>query len=541
MNFSIPLPSLPVVLLACAASASCAAFQPPLKCPEHGGPTWTEVTSAHFVLKTDLNDSDAQRASKNLEDTFAALSDVGFSSEDKPKTRIDVAYFRRRESYFEFAPRTTAGAFLPSGRHDFERRPIALLGGDFDSDTRELVQHELTHLFVRYYYPQAPVWLNEGMARYLETLSVEGGTAILGRAPRSARFSAGSWRRGSGDAVLIPLTLAPSVSELHAMKPEQFYAKRGVNIHMPEGQDALEAQTAHYQGAWCFVHMLMENPAYTSAFHAYLDRLHDGEPDGSSWDGTIGDLDELPRIEADYKASLAPDEVMTLRTSYTPPPYAPERVRTMDDSEVHVLWARLRDWDSPDARAAVEADLAETRRNAQNPDFAMVQALWEAHAGQRGGAERVLRDALAAHPDDARLWSALGWLALEGNNRPTAPSPEAAFALAPIATKLAPIAKSAAEFDLLAHASLLDAKPDAALAYEKSAVAADPNCVDCLGWAAAAMLEKGMAKEALEVATLAQGLSPEGEQPRWLALLVQRARTQSGAPRSRTGSSRSLP
>jgi hypothetical protein len=49
-------------------------------------------------------------------------------------------------------------------------------------------------------------------------------------------------------------------------------------------------------------------------------------------------------------------------------------------------------------------------------------------------------------------------------------------AFQPIATKLAPIAKGAAEFDLLAHASLLDAKPDAALAYEKSAVAAGPNC-----------------------------------------------------------------
>ena len=262
---------------------------------------------------------------------------------------------------------------------------------------------------------------------------------------------------------------------------------------------------------------------------AHLDRLHNGEPEASAWDGTLGDLDDPSRLEADYKASLAPVEVTTLRTSYAPRPSAAESVRAMDDTEVHLLWARLRDWESPGARAIAEADLAEAQRDLQNPDVAMVEALWEAHAGRREAAERVLQDALSAHPDDARLWSALGWLTFERTSRPNAPSSEAALALAPIATKLAPIAKSAAEFDLLARASLLDQKPDAAIAYEKSAIAADPNCIECLGGAAMAMLAKGMGKEALEVATLAQGLSPEGEPPRWLAPLVQRAKTASPA------------
>ena len=175
---------LPSLLLFLVLLSSCAAFQGPLVSPSHGGSPSTEITSAHFVLKTNLAPDEARDTSAKLEETFAELSNLGFESADKPKTQIDVIYFRRQASYYEFAPRTTAAMFVPFGRNDFERRPFALLGGTFDDSARANVQHELTHLFVRYYYPQAPVWLNEGLARYLETLKVEGGVATLGRPPK---------------------------------------------------------------------------------------------------------------------------------------------------------------------------------------------------------------------------------------------------------------------------------------------------------------------------------------------------------------------
>ncbi len=508
------------------ATASCAAFQKPLTSPSHGGPDWTEIASPHFVLQTDLGVDDAKAASVKLEEAFAELSDLGFASDEKPKTQIDVVYFRRAESYHEFAPATTSAQFMSAGPRDFERRPLALLGGDFDDRTRENLQHELTHLFVRFYYPQVPLWLNEGLARYLETLKVEDGTATLGRAPRDSRFGRGPWRRGSGGAVLIPMTEAPPVGRLLRMGHGEFYAKDGLDLRMPDGRAALKAQMANYQAAWCLVHLLNDSPKYAPAFRAYLERLRAGERDATAWAATVGAIG-ADQLEADYKASLTPDQVTTLRTKYSPPAPAPAPapVRPMQDAEVHVIWARLHNWGAPEGHRAAEEDVREAALTPDAPGVATIEAWWAAEAGDGAKAKAMLHDAVLAHPENPRLWNALGWLTLAEVERPGASVADARGALAPIVEKLVPLATSAAQLDFLAHAALLNRDPDATLAYEKRAIAVDPNCIDCLGEAAKAMLAKGLGKEALEVATLAQGLAPEGATPPWLTTLVGRART----------------
>ncbi len=164
----------------------------PLVPPDKGGPAWTQVTTEHFVVKTDVDPDTATKAARKLEDMFSALAELGFASEDRPKMRIDVVYFGRHEDYAALRPAASAGQFFPGGLHDFERRPLAVFGGDFVNSTRTVLLHELTHLFVHYYYPQAPTWLNEGLAKYFETLVIEDGTAILGRA-----LSTGPSREGA--------------------------------------------------------------------------------------------------------------------------------------------------------------------------------------------------------------------------------------------------------------------------------------------------------------------------------------------------------
>jgi len=274
----------------------------------------------------------------------------------------------------------------------------------------------------------------------------------------------------------------------------------------------------------------MENAKYAGDFKTYLDRLHTGERDAAAWEGTLGVAGEQA-LEADYKASLTPDEVTTLRTKYTPPVSAPTGVRPMDDAEVHVLWARLRNWKTPEGRQAAGEDLNEATRTGDTPELAILRALFQATGGDRRMAKSTLDNALKAHSDDARLWNALGWLTLEEMS-PTTTAAEARTKLAPIAEKLVPTATTSAQLDFLAHASLIDGNLDAALAYEKRAVAVDPNCVDCLAQAATAMLRKGLAKEALEVATLAQGLLPEGARPAGLEALVAEAKAKSAAAKA---------
>src|SRR5262245_43582547 len=73
------------------------------------------------------------------------------------------------------------------------------------------IQHELTHHFVVFYYPQAPLWLNEGLASYYATLAIEEGYVILGRNdPARQRW--------------VQSSKGPSVAEILATSAASVYA-----------------------------------------------------------------------------------------------------------------------------------------------------------------------------------------------------------------------------------------------------------------------------------------------------------------------------
>ena len=529
------------VLLASAVAAWAACVHQPLLAPGKGGPPWTEVTSEHFVLETDLDNDAAQQASTKLEEIFAALADLGFASSQRPSVRIDVVYFRSREDYVALASKLTSGSFFPDGRHDFEERPFALLGGDFVQATRQTLQHELTHLFVHYYYPQVPAWLNEGLARYMETMSIEDGVVVLGRQSRYQRFWKGprKWRADpGGGTLLLPMSEAPTPSELRQMSPAEFYGNRDADPTMSEGVNAMERMASHYEGAWSLVHLFLTNDSYADAFVKYLARIHDGDNEDAAWQQTIGQIPE-EKLAKDYEASLVPTEVMLQRAKWSAPPSGAQGIRPMTSTEVHVLWARLRP-DTPAGQAAAEADLAEARKldaGDADPDFALVHAYWLAKAKQNPEAQMALREALVQHPDDPRLWNALGRLTIQdsvddaGHLTPTGQK-----TLDPIAEHLGPIATSSAQLDLLANISNIRGNADAALAYEKRAMALDPNCVSCLALAARVLYAKGFVREALETATLALGLAPEGRRMPRVVELVDACRQKLAEPTQSTPS-----
>jgi len=502
--------------------------QQSFECPEKGGAPWTEVSSTHFTLKTDLDPKTAQEVSANLEARFSSLADLGFASPIEVRTRIDVVYFRHRDEYEKVAPRLSAGMFRTDVR-DFERTPLAVLQGDFTQSNKETLQHELTHHFVHALYPQAPVWLNEGLAVYFSTLDVEGDTAILGRAPHRFRFWKGDWHAQIEEgeiSVAIPMSEAPSAASLLSMSVTEFEGAADRDPRTSEGQNALKRMGANYAGAWNLVHLCMTGPTVRPLFDDYEQRLLHGEPNERAWAESVGRIPP-EKLQKDYTGSLVSVETITQRTNYAPPANK-QAVRPMPDADVHVLWARLRNWKSPEGNAAAKNDLSEaTRQVPHHPGAAMLSAYWDYVAEDHSAAERTLKDALTARPDDPRLLNALGWVELHANSKTTT-----AAALVPVAEKLAPLAKTAAEFDLLARNSALHDDIDGALAYEKRAIAADASCYQCFSQAAGLLAEKGALREALQAATLALGLVPEGADPERVADQVDtyRRRLTEGRP-----------
>ncbi|HEY2510737.1 MAG TPA: hypothetical protein VGI39_07775 [Polyangiaceae bacterium] len=505
------------VALTPLAAAGCAGAQSRGATPHGEGAGWTEVTTEHFVLKTDLGVGDAQDAALKLEGMFSALAELGFASADKPSMRIDVVYFRRHEDYAALRPDVTSGQFRAGGFHDLERRPTAVLGGDFVESTRRVLQHELTHLFVHYYYPRAPVWLNEGFARYFETLALDDGTAILGRAPKEARFWKGPWRvtaeKSWSTVALIPMEEAPSIGALRAMNGD-FYVDLNADTRSAHGRDTMRTMASHYQGAWCLVHLLLEDQSYAHAFADYLGRIHAGEGEGSAWKATIGAL-PADKLEADYRAALVPKEVTTLRTHFTPPaPAAAPAVRAVGDREVRTLWARLRDWQNPEAHAAAAAVLDDANATGLTAEEASARAMWDLLANRRDDAEEILRETLReAPPHEGQVWNALGWTLLHEvaesvRGRKVGPVNWKAK-LDEVAAQLRPIAESAPELDLLARLSAIQGSTEDALALEKRALAKDPSCRECLIFSADLLAKTKHYREAFDAETLA--LDPDAD------------------------------
>src|SRR5262245_45139284 len=167
-------------LLLCCLGCG-AALSPSFTPPEQGGPPWTELWTPHFVLRTDLPESEAREMIAEFERIYTTFEDIAFPFEVKPKGRISTLVFRDEHEYKQIAPRNTRGFYRPRGEDSDDFVPSVFLYGDLTNQTRLSFQHELTHRFVHFYYPNAPQWLNEGLAQYFSTITVEDGKAIVGK------------------------------------------------------------------------------------------------------------------------------------------------------------------------------------------------------------------------------------------------------------------------------------------------------------------------------------------------------------------------
>ena len=519
-----------------SALTGCARLHPPpFTCPEKGGNTWIEVRGPHFALTTDLDRSNAEKLSTELETLLDTLNHVGFESTQDWTVPVSVVHFRNSFEYDGVAPKLSSGMVNWSGRHDFERAPIAFVEGepwryhDFIGRIRELIQHELTHVLIYTHFPQAPTWLDEGLAEYYSTLTSdeEDGVATMGGPPGHFGFRNGSWKTVYDEhrkrwVTLLPIAEVPSVRSLLTMGVE-FYGARDAEPGTPAAAEATRRQALNYGAAWNLVHLLKQDPKYAPMFAAYLSNLRTGLSADDAWSRAFKGV-SLDEVEKDFRAALTQDKIIALTTKYDRPPRVSPNVRTLSDAEVHLLFAQMRTWDTDESKAAALRDMNEgAERDPNLPQAALVRAYWSYHDEHWSEADEILRKAKVAHPDDRQILNALGWVRLAALERKEhLDSKEVIMALEPIAAPLSRVAQTATELDLLGRYQLMKGDYDRGLAYEKRAVAKDPSCSACLVTSAELLAKKGLYREAVEVASLALAVLPEGERPKFLVQRIAR-------------------
>ncbi|HEU4535519.1 MAG TPA: hypothetical protein VFS00_15430 [Polyangiaceae bacterium] len=517
-------------LLAAALWVLGACTPPPFVSPAQGGPTWSRLTTLHFTLYTDAPADEARDTARELEEIYGALEAVGFPYSKKPKGRFEVTLFRHQDAFRQIAPPVSDGYFQRDA-HDPDGRPMMVLYQGEGEHLRAILQHELTHRFVAFYFPVAPVWLNEGLARTYETLAFGGGQAEVGKVPPGRIFGRNTQIMIGADRGVTTLSVdeVPGVDALLATDWHQFYGAS-------DGPQDLKRATVHYEAAWNLVHTLRFGPPpLREAFDDYLLALANRrEPRAAFRDAMRAHGVTLPQLEAAYRQHVRQWGIPFDRVAYAPRPLPAPHVQPMGEADVHLLWARVRPWRGENAaRAGAEIEAALKA----DPSSAIAYVLrgdWRQRQkrDQYAAALADYRKAVALAPDDSRaLYALAGHLDTYVDGHPD--DAAAAGELTTLLDRLRERPGSSSAFNLLAWYDARKGDPARGLPLAKQAIAANPSCFACYDTAAVLLHRLGRLPEAVEAQRNAVNLMPDGVRvPAIMSRLREFERELAAAPAS---------
>jgi tetratricopeptide (TPR) repeat protein len=424
---------------------------------------WREVTTPHFVLRTDLDSETARRSAAALELNRDMLVSAAWPNINMPEwTRAEVYVLADSTEYHvRFGNRVDSASisgvpqqfFLHGAPEHWEPRSMS------DAAPSSQLRYHLAARMASLIYPTAPAWFQVGVAQFLEPvhLSDDGKSVVLGAINADALRNYDSNR-------------TKSLADLLAWDREA-------------AQDREDWRLGGL--SWLLVHWLSNTQP--QAFSRYRAELMQGAPAKSAFATAFPGFDVAAAEHVLHEYSQHPGHTEVLVPLRSTPPPLEDRV--LAPADLHVLQARLAFayW-TFGPRTLTEAQLKEQEREqigmALALDSTNVEALsidtWSPVAHRLSRA----RASAAAHPDDARAWVLLGNLLTEA--QPGSPEQEKAFRQA---VSLAP--KNPETLNNLAWLLLNQGKVAEALPFSMRAMKAAPQYSHILDTYAALMFRLG--------------------------------------------------
>lgn len=408
---------------------------------------WREVTTPHFVLRTDLDAETARRAAEELELNRDMLISAAWPNAELPQWARDEVYVLDVDEFREQFDRNTAAVtlggvpqrfFLPGVPENWETRST------LDTSPVSILRNQLATKIAARFYSGAPRWFQEGLAYFLETvhLSQDRQQVILG---------------------------AVNVQQLRHYRDHRS-ATLAQLLKWPHWSAGEEPNWGLHGLSWMFVHWLIN--AQAEPFTRYRSALVGGQSPGAAFLAAFPDLNteatdsELFRYSrhGQYSELTVPFR----RTQVT----LEDRTLTPADLQVVRAWIGVASWvvkpqgitekaKDQKFREQIEAALKVEPTNVS----ALVEDEWSPQPTRLSRA----RAATVAHPRNPRAWELLAGLL--------------------------PPAKS--EGDLVEHENVL-----------RKGVALSPKNPDTLSNLAWLLLRKKSVSEAVPFAMRAMKLAP---------------------------------
>ncbi len=429
---------------------------------------WSEAIGPRVRVRADFDPEEVREVAAEIEQMMDVLEEVAFPFEERPANRVDVVFFGDHEDYEAGVERrNTGGHYLEYRYGGLDLPPTIFVRGGWDNVRRRTVRHELVHRYVRFYYPQAPTWVNEGLAELYETLSFGDGRAIIGkRGPYSGK---------------VPM---PPLRVLFGMRSNEFYVD---DPALAEG-DRIIARHSHYLAAWMATHYLTTRDSpWRKRFQDYLLDQSQGVSARDAFARHFGGQD-LDALEKGMFEHFAFAELMLLHTAYEPKPAPAITLRHMRAAESETLhaWYRARDGSTTHAQSIAALDAVV----AAEPGYAEAyywRGLMAREAGKIIEAYADFQKALSLEPrSPAYLVAVLDLTMADARALPEEQVAERLDALTPA---LAKTAVSATALLTTSRALSWRGKLEASLGFAVRATHADVGCAGCweqraeLSWA----------------------------------------------------------
>lgn len=398
--------ALSLAIIACCVACVCCGSSA-VKSPASGGDAWYEASSPHFIVQTDQGPEAAKELVAGYERLIAFFETVVFRANRQPEGLTRLMVFGSDAQYRKVGPPNTNGFFLRKGGAPYDPHPTIVMS--HQAGNRAIAQlfcHELTHRYVAFHFPMAPVWVNEGLATYFEPLRLDGDKVLVGLVPNRKIYpsKAGAAPESQGWIADTPIGIKalrwlPSSDQIRKLSRDEFYAD-GI-------RDPAEAQAKaqlNYIAAWALVHSLLLGPAdQQDRFMRYLNAL--STPRADAWAENF-DAASDQALEARYRDLVTSSTMPNGELPAPPRPAENAAVRVMNAAEVLWSWAAVRNWDKPESRQGAAADVAEAIRLA--PDWSEAYLLRSALFEQEKKPAEQRQDIELALQRDPKNGNALG-------------------------------------------------------------------------------------------------------------------------------------
>ncbi len=206
---------------------------------------WVKLKSPHFELYTSQPEESGREALAHFERLHNAFRAPG-SNPKRIFPPVRVILFSGFNEFGFYSPGGMANAYYSaSGMGDSSHDHIVVSG--FNKESKGVINHEFSHLVSRENGWRMPLWFEEGLASYYETLEFQDGVMVSGK-PHEKHLKLLRNKK-------FPLI---GLGQLFQIRYEDRRSQPGHHVN------------ALYVQGWAVVHLLATNPKFAPKFPEFL-------------------------------------------------------------------------------------------------------------------------------------------------------------------------------------------------------------------------------------------------------------------------------